>query len=226
MTVQFGCRTQSAPTVAPRPARQNAHGDVLLELQHVSVRSTRLVLEPVSPKQAVVKEATKATARSAAAPSAAPAAKVEDSETNEEATVTEQNATDAPVEDAQPAQKPAAADDAESAADPGTESKTLASKDEIKSAYRKLAKQYHPDLNKSPDAPKKFEEIQEAYDVLYDDNKRKMYDQYGMAAFEQGKQYLWEWQQRNMGRGCSQMARLPPAYSALSKRSLTLLTQG
>ena len=84
-----------------------------------------LVLEPVSPKQAVVKEATKATARSAAAPSAAPAAKVEDPETNEEATVTEQNATDAPVEDAQPAQKPAAADDAESAADPGTESKTV-----------------------------------------------------------------------------------------------------
>jgi molecular chaperone DnaJ len=61
-----------------------------------------------------------------------------------------------------------------------------ASKDEIKSAYRKLAKQYHPDLNHSPDAPKKFEEIQEAYDVLYDDNKRKQYDQFGMAAFEQG----------------------------------------
>lgn len=61
-----------------------------------------------------------------------------------------------------------------------------ASKDDIKSAYRKLAKQYHPDLNKSPDAPKKFEEIQEAYDVLYDDTKRKNYDQYGMAAFEQG----------------------------------------
>lgn len=61
-----------------------------------------------------------------------------------------------------------------------------ATKDEIKSAYRKLAKQYHPDINKSPDAPKKFEEIQEAYDILYDDNKRAMYDQYGMAAFEQG----------------------------------------
>lgn len=61
-----------------------------------------------------------------------------------------------------------------------------ASKDEIKSAYRKLAKQYHPDINKSPDAPKKFEEIQEAYDILYDDNKRKTYDQFGMAAFEQG----------------------------------------
>lgn len=42
-----------------------------------------------------------------------------------------------------------------------------ATKDEIKAAYRKLAKQYHPDLNKSPDAPKKFEEVQEAYDVLY-----------------------------------------------------------
>ncbi len=61
-----------------------------------------------------------------------------------------------------------------------------ASKDEIKSAYRKLAKQYHPDINKSPDAPKKFEEIQEAYDVLYDDEKRKRYDQFGHAAFEQG----------------------------------------
>ena len=62
-----------------------------------------------------------------------------------------------------------------------------ASKDEIKSAYRKLAKMYHPDLNKSPDAPKKFEEVQEAYDVLYDDNKRAQYDQFGMAAFQQGQ---------------------------------------
>lgn len=61
-----------------------------------------------------------------------------------------------------------------------------ATKDEIKSAYRKLAKTYHPDLNHSPDAPKKFEEVQEAYDVLYDDNKRKQYDQFGMAAFQQG----------------------------------------
>lgn len=61
-----------------------------------------------------------------------------------------------------------------------------ATKDEIKAAYRKLAKQYHPDLNHSPDAPKKFEEIQEAYDILYDDNKRKQYDQFGFAAFQQG----------------------------------------
>ena len=61
-----------------------------------------------------------------------------------------------------------------------------ASKDEIKSAYRKLAKQYHPDINKSPDAPEKFKEVQEAYDVLYDDQKRAQYDQFGFAAFEQG----------------------------------------
>lgn len=61
-----------------------------------------------------------------------------------------------------------------------------ASKDEIRSAYRKLAKQYHPDINHDPDAPKKFEEVQEAYDVLSDDNKKAAYDQYGFAAFGQG----------------------------------------
>jgi len=61
-----------------------------------------------------------------------------------------------------------------------------ATKDEIKSAYRKLAKQYHPDINKSPDAPEKFKEVQEAYDILYDDQKRAAYDQYGFAAFEEG----------------------------------------
>lgn len=61
-----------------------------------------------------------------------------------------------------------------------------ATKDEIKSAYRKLAKKYHPDVNKSPDAPEKFKEVQEAYDVLYDDQKRAQYDQFGFAAFEQG----------------------------------------
>lgn len=61
-----------------------------------------------------------------------------------------------------------------------------ASKNDIKSAYRKLAKKYHPDLNHDADAPEKFKEVQEAYDVLYDDKKRQMYDQFGMAAFEQG----------------------------------------
>lgn len=55
---------------------------------------------------------------------------------------------------------------------------------QIKSAFRRLAKEYHPDLNKSPDAAEKFKEVQEAYEVLSDDNKRKTYDQYGHAAFD------------------------------------------
>ena len=59
-----------------------------------------------------------------------------------------------------------------------------ASKDDIKSAYRKLAKKYHPD-NKETGDEAKFKEVQEAYDILYDDNKRAAYDQFGHAAFEQ-----------------------------------------
>ena len=60
-----------------------------------------------------------------------------------------------------------------------------ASDKEIKSAFRKLAKQYHPDVNKAPDAADKFKEAQEAYAVLSDENKRKQYDQYGHDAFSQ-----------------------------------------
>lgn len=56
-----------------------------------------------------------------------------------------------------------------------------ASDEEIKKAYRKLAKQYHPDVNKSANAEEKFKEIQEAYDVLSEPNKRQMYDQFGHA---------------------------------------------
>jgi curved DNA-binding protein len=55
-----------------------------------------------------------------------------------------------------------------------------ASKDEIQKAYRQLAKKFHPDLN--PDdktAKKKFQEVQQAYDVLSDEKKRQMYDQFG-----------------------------------------------
>lgn len=55
---------------------------------------------------------------------------------------------------------------------------------EIKSAFRKKAKEYHPDINKDSDAPKKFKEVQEAYEVLSDTNKRKQYDQFGHQAFD------------------------------------------
>jgi molecular chaperone DnaJ len=59
-----------------------------------------------------------------------------------------------------------------------------ADKDEIKAAYRKLAFQYHPDRNKSPDAEEKFKEISEAYAVLSDDEKRRLYDQFGHAGID------------------------------------------
>ncbi|XP_043724486.1 chaperone protein DnaJ-like [Telopea speciosissima] len=52
---------------------------------------------------------------------------------------------------------------------------------EIKAAYRRLARQYHPDVNKQPGATEKFKEISTAYEVLSDDKKRTMYDQYGEA---------------------------------------------
>ena len=60
-----------------------------------------------------------------------------------------------------------------------------ASKDEIKDAYRKLAMQYHPDRNKSPEAEEKFKEISEAYAVLSDVEKRSQYDNLGHAGFDQ-----------------------------------------
>jgi molecular chaperone DnaJ len=56
-----------------------------------------------------------------------------------------------------------------------------ATKPEIKSAYRKLAKQYHPDRNKASDAETKFKEVQEAYEILSDERKKSAYDQYGHA---------------------------------------------
>ena len=60
-----------------------------------------------------------------------------------------------------------------------------ASADEIKKAYRSLAKKYHPDLNPGDkEAEVKFKEVNEAYDVLSDDEKRQKYDQYGHAAFD------------------------------------------
>ncbi len=56
-----------------------------------------------------------------------------------------------------------------------------ATADQIKSAYRRLARELHPDMNKSPDAPKKFNEVQVAYDVLSDTAKRENFDRFGRA---------------------------------------------
>jgi len=73
-----------------------------------------------------------------------------------------------------------------------------ASADQIKSAYRKLARKYHPDVNKAPDAGDKFKEATEAYDVLSDPQKRKMYDQFGHQGPRMGHpgaaggQYSWQ----------------------------------
>ena len=59
-----------------------------------------------------------------------------------------------------------------------------ASKDEIKTAYRKAALKFHPDRNKEPGAEEKFKEINEAYEVLSNEEKKSAYDQYGHAAFD------------------------------------------
>ena len=62
--------------------------------------------------------------------------------------------------------------------------------DELQAAYRKLAKQYHPDRNiGDPDAESKFRDVQEAYDILSDTSQRSKYDQYGFSAF--GGQDQW-----------------------------------
>jgi len=61
-----------------------------------------------------------------------------------------------------------------------------ASDQEIKSAYRKLALQYHPDKNKTKEAETKFKEVTKAYEVLSDSQKRQTYDQFGAQAFESG----------------------------------------
>lgn len=61
-----------------------------------------------------------------------------------------------------------------------------ASDDEIKRAYRKKAKQFHPDVNKAEDAEDKFKEVSSAYEALSDPQKKAAYDRYGHAAFDQG----------------------------------------
>ncbi len=61
-----------------------------------------------------------------------------------------------------------------------------ASKDDIKKAFRHLARQYHPDVNKAPDAEAKFKELNEAYEVLSNDDKRARYDRFGHAGVNGG----------------------------------------
>ena len=58
--------------------------------------------------------------------------------------------------------------------------------DEIKAAYRNLAKKFHPDVNKDKHAEDKFKEANEAYEVLSDEHKRRLYDQYGHAGVQAG----------------------------------------
>ena len=62
---------------------------------------------------------------------------------------------------------------------------SAASEKEVKKAFLMKAKQYHPDVNKSADAPKKFSQINEAYETLQDEKKRRIYDATGMSSNEQ-----------------------------------------
>ena len=68
-----------------------------------------------------------------------------------------------------------------------------ATKEEIKKAYKSLAKKYHPDLNKEEGSAEKFKELSEAAAVLADDDKRSQYDKYGTTAeqFGQGFQVFY-----------------------------------
>jgi len=80
-----------------------------------------------------------------------------------------------------------------------------ASKEEIQKAYRKLARKYHPDVSKEPDAETRFKELSEAYEVLKDGDKRQKYDQFG-SAWKQARQTGqappgWDGVQFDFGRG-------------------------
>src|SRR6266550_8897974 len=82
-----------------------------------------------------------------------------------------------------------------------------ASTEEIRKAYRKLARKYHPDINPgNKEAENKFKELSVAYDVLSDSDKRKLYDEFGEAGLaagfdaEKARSYR-QWQQESAGAG-------------------------
>src|SRR3954465_15682434 len=61
-----------------------------------------------------------------------------------------------------------------------------ASEEDVKKAYRRLARKYHPDVNKEKGAEEKFKEISAAFEVLGDPQKRELYDEFGPEALRQG----------------------------------------
>ena len=63
-----------------------------------------------------------------------------------------------------------------------------ATADEIKKAYRKIARELHPDVNPDPSVQDKFKEVTAAYEILSDPQKRALYDKYGEDAFKEGAQ--------------------------------------
>jgi len=77
---------------------------------------------------------------------------------------------------------------------------------ELKVAFRRMAKKYHPDANRDdPEAEQRFKEVAEAYEVLKDPQKRAAYDRYGHAAFENGGGgggWRFGWRRRGRRRGC------------------------
>ena len=78
-----------------------------------------------------------------------------------------------------------------------------ASESEIKKAYRKLARQYHPDVNKDPSAEEKFKEINGAYEILSDKSKKQQYDMHGDSMF--GGQNFHDFSQSHGGAGAGSM---------------------
>jgi molecular chaperone DnaJ len=106
-----------------------------------------------------------------------------------------------------------------------------ASQTEIRKAYRKLARQHHPDLNQSADAEERFKELNEAYEILSDDQKRATYDRYGHAGlsgqagfggFEGGIGDIFEQFFGNFARAGASSGRRGPRAGSDLRSSITI----